>query len=294
MGGQEAEETYMIPRIIHYCWFGGNQLSERELKCIESWKAYCPGYEIREWNECNFDLSCCDYVKEAYRRKKWAFVSDYARFWILYQYGGLYFDTDVELIKSIDDIIAKGPFMGCESQKRNAKNNVNNKMIKCAPGLGLGATPNLDIYKEMLDLYQNRHFIRGDGSLDMTTVVEHVSAILEKHGWDRRKSREAIQQVDGIWIYPAEYFCPMDYATGELYITGNTRSVHHYTASWKEKEEIQMKHVADFLCKYLPMGISGKLAFAVCLPLRFKLAVKRYGFSKSIAIVVQKVRMQRK
>lgn len=86
----------MIPKIIHYCWFGGNPLPEDAKKYIESWRKYCPGYEIKEWNESNFDINCCDYVREAYEAKKWAFVSDYARFYILYQYGGLYFDTDVE------------------------------------------------------------------------------------------------------------------------------------------------------------------------------------------------------
>ena len=97
-----------IPKIIHYCWFGGNPLPELAQKCIESWKKYCPDYEIKRWDETNFDLDCCDYVREAYQEKKWAFVSDYARFKILYEYGGVYFDTDVELIKPIDDIVEKG------------------------------------------------------------------------------------------------------------------------------------------------------------------------------------------
>ena len=105
----------MIPRIIHYCWFGGNQLPELAQKCIESWKKYFPDYEIKEWNESNFDLNCCDYVKEAYTAKKWAFVSDYARFWILYNYGGLYFDTDVEVIRDMSEIVNRGAFMGCEA-----------------------------------------------------------------------------------------------------------------------------------------------------------------------------------
>ena len=104
----------MIPKIIHYCWFGGNLLPELAQKCIESWKVYLPDYKIKEWNESNFDLNCCTYVKEAYEAKKWAFVSDYARFWILYTYGGLYFDTDVEVIKDMSDIIKNGAYMlGC-------------------------------------------------------------------------------------------------------------------------------------------------------------------------------------
>ena len=105
----------MIPKIIHYCWFGGNPLPKSAIKCIESWKKYLPDYEIKEWNESNFDFSKCAYAREAAEKKKWAFVSDYARFKILYQYGGLYFDTDVEVIKPLDDIIAAGPFMGAEN-----------------------------------------------------------------------------------------------------------------------------------------------------------------------------------
>ena len=119
-------ENNMIPKVVHYCWFGGNQLPDDAKKCIESWRKFFPEYEIKEWNECNFDVNCCDYVKEAYAAKKWAFVSDYARFWILYHEGGLYFDTDVEVIKDMSDIIAKGAFMGCETDN------------KCAPGGGGG------------------------------------------------------------------------------------------------------------------------------------------------------------
>ena len=104
----------MITKTIHYCWFGRGELPEKAKQCIESWKKFCPDYEIKEWNEDNFDMNSCAYVKEAYEAKKWAFVSDYARFEILYKYGGLYFDTDVELVKSFDDIVSKGTFMGLQ------------------------------------------------------------------------------------------------------------------------------------------------------------------------------------
>ena len=149
----------MIPKIIHYCWFGGNPLSELAQKCISSWKKYFPEYEIKEWNESNFNLQCCDYVKEAYEAKKWAFVSDYARFWILYHEGGLYFDTDVEVIKPIDDIINNGAFMGCER--------TGNYGLGVNPGLGIGADPGISLYKEILDDYEKSHFI-------MLMVVVHI------------------------------------------------------------------------------------------------------------------------
>ena len=102
----------MIPKIIHYCWFGRNPLPDSAKKCIESWRKFFPEYEIKEWNEDNFDVHLIPYVEEAYNAKKYAFVSDYARFWILYFYGGVYFDTDVEVIRPMDDILAKGGFMG--------------------------------------------------------------------------------------------------------------------------------------------------------------------------------------
>lgn len=129
----------MIPKVIHYCWFGRNELPEKAKQCIESWKKFCPDCEIREWNEQNFDLNCCDYVREAYQAKKWAFVSDYARFQILYNYGGMYFDTDVEVIRSLDDLQNKGPYIGFEEGKRTHTG----MNYQVNPGLGLACEPRM-------------------------------------------------------------------------------------------------------------------------------------------------------
>ena len=214
----------MIPKIIHYCWFGGNSLPNDAKKCIASWKKFFPGYEIKEWNESNFDVNCCDYVKEAYAAKKWAFVSDYTRFWILYHEGGLYFDTDVEVIKDMSDIIAKGAFMGCETDNKCAPG----LGLGANPGLGLGANPGLGLYKEILDYYEKIHFFIEGNTTE--TVVTHTSKILKSHGW---VGNGEIEQIEGVTIYPPEYFCPMDYKTGKLDITPNTRSIHWYTASWQ-------------------------------------------------------------
>lgn len=123
----------MIPKIIHYCWFGGKPLPVDAKRYIETWKKHFPDYEIKEWNENNFDINCCDYVKEAYEKKKWAFVSDYARFAILYRYGGVYFDTDVEVLKPMSTIIAKGPFMGLE--RMNPKSDLPEHVLAVNPGL---------------------------------------------------------------------------------------------------------------------------------------------------------------
>ena len=133
----------MIPKVIHYCWFGRNPLPESAIRCINSWKKFFPDYEIKEWNEDNFDVNIIPYTSEAYEAKKYAFVSDYARMWILYHYGGLYFDTDVEVIKNMDDIVAKGSFMGIEVEYSEGS------IMSVNPGLGLGVIPHHRIYKEI-------------------------------------------------------------------------------------------------------------------------------------------------
>lgn len=207
----------MIPQIIHYCWFGGNPLSDLNKKCIESWKHFCPGYEIKEWNESNFDFTGCDYAKEAYDAKKWAFVSDYARFKILYECGGVYFDTDVELIKGINDLIDKGGFMGMEGTSL------------VAPGLGLAFPVHHPLLKEIIGLYDSLHFAEENGGLNLKTVVDYTTELLYDHGFEAIKEP---QNIEGIWVYPAEYFGPYDLKTGKMNITPNTRSIHHYAASW--------------------------------------------------------------
>lgn len=208
----------MIPKVIHYCWFGHKPLPKLALKCIESWKKYLPDYEIKEWNESNFDINIVQYTKEAYATKKYAFVSDYARFWILYKYGGLYFDTDVEVIRPIDDIIAKGSFMGHENE------------LTVNPGLGLSAVPGLSFYKEILDLYATLNFVNKTGALNLTTVVEYTTRKLLKYGLN---DENKIQEVANIYIYPIDYFNPISVQDGKLRITDNTRTIHHYAQSWQ-------------------------------------------------------------
>lgn len=215
----------MIPKIIHYCWFGRNPLPPLAIKCIESWKKYLPDYEIKEWNEDNFDVNAIAYTKEAYEAKKYAFVSDYARFWILYNYGGIYFDTDVEVIKPINDIVAKGSFIGRE---RTSIDGDTPAEIGINPGLGCGALPGQVFLKEMLDEYQDRHFII-DGSQNLKTIVEYTSARFISKGYI---NNESIQYCAGFYIYPKEYFCPLSMDGLILSKTSNTRTIHHYMASW--------------------------------------------------------------
>lgn len=221
----------MIQKKIHYCWFGGKPLPELAIKCIESWRRYFPDYEIIEWNENNFDVNSIPYTAEAYKAKMYAFVSDYARFWILYKYGGLYFDTDVEVIKDMHPILEKGAFMGCENKANSGAMPID---LGIAPGLGLGCNPGHTFYKEMLELYRTLHFINLNGSYNKKTIVEYTTELLVSHGL---MNTDCIQLIEGIFIYPKEYFCPIDYKTGEMVITEKTYTIHHYMASWENKNK---------------------------------------------------------
>lgn len=218
----------MIPKKIHYCWFGGKPLNEMGVKCLESWKKHFPDYEIIEWNEANFDCSSCQYIKEAYEAQKWAFVSDYVRFVVLCEHGGVYFDTDVEVIKSFDDILESGGFMGCENKITHPGDK-----LAVAPGLGLAVEAGNPFIKELIDDYHQSTFKKEDGSLDLTTIVDRTTEFLKKHGL---VDKNEIQKVAGITIYPVDYFCPIEMSTHRLIITENTRSIHHFAASWVDKK----------------------------------------------------------
>lgn len=206
-----------IPKIIHYCWFGVQPLPELAIECITSWRKYFPDYIIKEWNESNYDVHKTQYTSEAYIAKKYAFVSDYARFDVLYQYGGIYFDTDVEVIKSFDDVLKNGGFMGLESQGF------------VATGLGMGCNARLDVIYQIVNLYANIHFANKDGSYNLKTVVEYATEVLKKNGL---RNENSIQFLNGLVIYPVDYFDPKNYITGITTITTNTHSIHHYDGSW--------------------------------------------------------------
>ena len=213
----------MLPKVIHYCWFGGKPLPKSALRCIDSWKRYLPDHEIIEWNEGNFDVNIVPYVAEAYSCGKYAFVSDYARFWVLYRYGGLYFDVDVELIGKIDDILRRGSFMAYEHG------------MSIAPGLGLGLEAGTPFVKTLLDEYQSGHFL-VDGHMMMSrTVVNVVTDLLLPEV--EHNVGDDIDRIGNIYIYYPEYFSPLNHRTGVLMITENTRSIHHYDASWKSPSQ---------------------------------------------------------
>ena len=209
-----------IPKVIHYCWFGNGKMPPITEKCIKSWKKYCPDYEIICWNEENFDINANRYMREAYEAKKWAFVSDFARLKVIYEHGGIYLDTDVELIKSPDDLLENSGFMGFDE-----------KGI-VATGLGFGAEKGNEIIGEFLSDYDDISFILPDGSYDMTPCPDRNTAALKRLGMDTEKNDQTFM---GVRFLRAEYLCPMDYYTGKKTITKNTYSIHHYCATWTSK-----------------------------------------------------------
>ena len=207
----------MIPKKIHYCWFGGNPLPELAIKCIESWKKYCPDYEIIQWNEKNYDIKKNKYMYQAYENKRWGFVPDYARLDIIYNHGGIYLDTDVELIKPIDDLLENKGFIGFDE-----------KGI-VATGLGFGAEKGNEIIREFLKDYDNIPFVLEDGTFDLTPCPDRNTDALKRLGMDVENTDQTF--MDMVFL-PQEYLCPMDYYTGKKNITKNTYSIHHYSASW--------------------------------------------------------------
>lgn len=215
----------MIPKIIHYIWLGGNPLPEIVEKCIESWKKYCPDYEIKRWDESNLDIDFCRYCREAYDSKKYAFASDVLRFKILKEYGGIYLDVDVELLKSLDDLLENKCFMGFEKWGSN---------IAVAPGLVIGAEKGHTFLNDMIENYKKSYFLKTNGDIDYETVCKKTTDYLvDKYNL---KIDNTFQKFDDMTIYPAEYFCPMDGGEmKDLYLTENTYSRHLYIGSWVEK-----------------------------------------------------------
>ena len=271
-------ETMKIPKIIHYCWFGGNPLPETVHRCIESWKRFCPDYEIKRWDESNYDVHTCDYTKEAYAAGKWAFVSDYARFEILYLHGGIYLDTDVEIIRPIDDILKQGAWFGVEQS--------DNGEILVNPGLGMAAEAGHPFYKRVLDQYARIHFLNPDGTRNQTTVVKYITDLLQESGL---KEEAGIQCVEGIRLYPWDYFCPMEYRTGIISITPNTRAIHHYSASWLSKEEKRVHRVTRKASHRFGPKAGMQIGRIYGLPYRIKKKIQEAGWRKTAKIALRKI-----
>lgn len=222
----------MIPKIIHYCWFGRNPLPPLAQECIASWRKYLPDYEIKEWNEDNFDVNMIPYTAEAYRQKKYAFVSDYARFWVMYHHGGIYFDTDVEVVRPMDDIIENGNFMGFEVDpdgENTPGRYAPRYTFAVNPGLGFGMERGHPFMETMLDEYKDKTFEVYKELAWYKTVVAYTTEKLCDMGLENRRG---IQHIGDITVYPHEYFAPINAISLKLKVTDNTHTIHRYMASW--------------------------------------------------------------
>lgn len=209
-----------IPKVIHYCWFGKGKMPALAEKCIKSWKKYCPDYKIVCWNEENFDIEENRYAKEAYEAGKWAFVSDYVRLKVLYCEGGIYLDTDVELIRPIDDLIKETGYMGFDD----------NGII--STGLGFACEKGNELIGALLSDYDDIPFILPDGSFDMTPCPDRNTKTMVRLGMNLANKDQVFM---GMHMLPEDYLCPMKYYTGKKIITKNTYSIHHFCASWTSK-----------------------------------------------------------
>ena len=221
----------MIPRKIHYCWFGGNPLPKTVRKCIDSWRKYCVDYEIIEWNESNYDLTRNQYMLDAYREKKWGFVPDFARADIIFTHGGIYLDTDVQIIKCFDSLLDCNSFFGFEDD------NTGEYFVNL--GHGFAAEKGNELVKKIVDSYQKLSFYNEDGSMNLIPSPQLNSIEFLKFGFQMNNQ---LQEIDGNILYPGDFFDPKNFGTGKLTISDNTYSIHHYDASWfdeDKKEQLQ-------------------------------------------------------
>lgn len=219
-----------IPKIIHYCWVGGNAKPQSVQYCIESWKRCCPDYEIREWNETNYDFTKNEYMRQAYEAKKWGFVPDYARLDIIYEYGGIYLDTDVEMVRSFDPLLENACFFGFEDTGDGAY------FVNC--GHGFGAEPHHEAVRTVRDLYDQLTF---DGSAVNPVASPHYTTQSLRQLGLVQENRD--QTLSGVQVYASDVLCPKNFRTGKLHRTDRTVSIHHFTASWvDEKIKAEMAH----------------------------------------------------
>lgn len=237
-----------IPHTIHYCWFGREEKPELVLRCIASWRKYMPHYEIREWNEDSYNVFLSKYSEEAYRLKSYAHVSDFARFWIIYHHGGIFLDTDVELLKPLDPLVEKGPFMAFEAQPEppfSVLGIVNT-------GLGFAAYPGHPFIAEVLQHYRSQHFVLPNGKQG-ANVVMRVTKLLNLP--QALRHTDGTVAAKGITIYPEEMFCPHNYYTGSENITSQTYTIHHYAASWVNRRPTAFSNALRRILNLVVRGI---------------------------------------
>lgn len=216
----------MIPKTIHYCWFGGNPKPKLAQKCIKSWEKYCPDYEMIEWNEDNFNIASAPlFVRQAYEAKKWAFVTDYVRLWAMVNYGGIYMDTDVEVIKPLEPYLRHKAFSGFENET-----DIPTGIMACEKSFPL--------FREFLDYYTDVSLLDDSGNVKYITNVTIMTKICVEKGLKQDNKEQIIEEFV---LYPRDYFCPIDYKTNRLKKTKNTVTIHWFAGSWQE-QSFKEKH----------------------------------------------------
>lgn len=213
-----------IPKIIHYIWVGGNKKPASVEAYIESWKKYCPDYLIVEWNEKNYDIAANRYAREAYQSKKWAFVTDYMRLDVLDRFGGVYMDSDVEVLKPLDRFLDEPAFTSFETGDPDQTLMPTGMMAACAGNAWV---------RYLKTYYDNdRPFILSDGSFDLNANTVTITRMTrEKYGI---KMDNTLQRTADFVIYPSDYFCPKSWSTGKITLTKNSHTIHHFAGSWKK------------------------------------------------------------
>ena len=221
----------VIPKVIHYMWLGGKALPDNLQKCVDSWKRYCPDYEIRCWNESNYDIEKNIYMKQAYENGAYGFVPDYARLDILYTYGGIYMDTDVELKRNLDDLLYQDAFCGVE------------KWQVLNFGGCSGSVAHHKAIKTFLETREKIAFVNDDGTLNRHTCACIDTKVAHKNGY---KVNGKNQEILGMMVYTSDYFHPYDYMSGKCEMTDDTFSVHHFNGGWlTERERLANKKVSE-------------------------------------------------
>jgi len=237
----------MIPKIIHYCWFGEKK-PVKVAKYIEEWKNICSDYQIIEWNEKNFNLENSRFAQDALKEKKWAFVSDYIRYHVLYQYGGIYLDTDVEVLRNFDDLLQQDAFCGFEIDR---------------VGTGIiGAKPKNAIIGHIKDIYDVACFYNEDHSLNLITSPEYMTRVMIQYGFQVKNEE---QHLNSITVYPSDFFSPYNHTTFDCTITENSYTIHHYMGSWLDERAKFRVGIQYKLKKFCSNRLAYKLSMVLTL-----------------------------
>lgn len=232
----------MIPKKIHYCWFGKSEMPSREKRCVASWKKFMPDFELVLWNENNFDVNSTIFTRQAYGFKKFAFVSDYVRLYALLHEGGIYLDTDVEIVKPFHDFIKYNAFGSFETPN----------VIQTGV---LGSVPNSELINKLFELYKNKKFVQEDGTLNQTPNTKILTDLLLEEGLLLNNQRQSLPSFE---LFPTDYFCPINQATQEIIVTENTYCIHYLSGSWLPKKDRYTRTLKVFLGKIFGFKAVGK------------------------------------